>query len=202
MNEQAVNNPEEQVAEPTGDQEVAQGDDLDSILNEYEQETKEEAKPQQQAEIKPEDIEFIKNFQQETARKQTEQDIASAVSIVSEGLDFGSEDLTKDVVEGILYKRVENDPRMLKAFVSRHQNPSGWSKVLNAVKGELKSKMVDQKTTKDWNALEAAVHSANTSKPQEDAPKPFHKMSWQEAQAEKQKIYREYRNEQRKKAGL
>ena len=198
MNEQAVNEPEEQVAKPTGDQEVAQGDDLDSILNEYETETKEEAKPQQQAEIKPEDIEFIKDFQRETARKQTAEDIASAVSMVSDGLDFGSEDLTKEVVEGVLYKRVENDPRMLNAFMSRRQNPSGWSKVLNAVKGELKSKMVDQKTTKDWNALESAVHSANTSKPQEDTPKPLHKMSWHEAQAEKRRIYQEESAKRRK----
>lgn len=145
---------------------------LDAILDEFDEEVKPEETQKESGQDVNEILDYVRNQQKREAMEQTTTDINAAVDTVLDGVNLGlPDDLAKDVVEGLLYKQVENDKRLLGVFVNRRQNPSAWKSVLNHIKQDIQSRYnVDTKTTQDWNALESAVRSSQTSNATESQP--------------------------------
>jgi len=179
-------------AKPSTEGDNAQ-DDLDSLLNEYDQ----QAKPKQtQTVTEPkseqnEDIAFLRQYveeqRQEQAKKATRSSIDGAVTKMKSGL---SQSLPDAIVEGYLYREVENDPRALALWQNREQAPSDWGKFVDAVAKKLDREMTsmpDKKLSEDRDVVTSAVHSASKHSPQESSVDWAH-LSQADFETEKMKL--------------
>ena len=133
-------------------------DDLDSLLNEYEEEQRKEDMPSEDLAAR------VKMLEERDIREKAEADVKMAVSKVSKQLDFDvPESLVRDMLEG-----KAKDARFLNAFTSRHQNPGGWDKVLSATTKEFNKLFAsisspDKRATDSHNALASAVANSKSS---------------------------------------
>lgn len=154
MSEQAVvedNASDNQNAETNNAQ-----DDLDSLLSEYE--------GGQQEKPKSEDLsERVKFLEEQNVREQAETDVNTAVDKICGQLDF---DVPKDTIKALLEGKAK-DQRLLSAFTSRHDNPKGWDKVVDATAKEFnklfKGITTDKQTTDSHDALASAVANSKTT---------------------------------------
>ena len=147
----------------------AQEPSIDELLKQFEQtDTPEQKQPQKiGADDIKEVVSFVREDREARIREKTETDIQAAVKNVKSDLD-----LDDGLVRDLLYGKANTDPRFLKAFQMRHENPTGWESVQKAFHKELRTKLVktDQDATDDRAAVEAAVRSASTGSPEEPTP--------------------------------
>jgi hypothetical protein len=138
-------------------------DSLDTLLDEFEQQTK----PVEQQTSKIEEVVSWVDEQRQSAIKEKEAtDINSAVEAIKSGigeLDFTP---TDRMVRGMLQDIASEDTSVAKAFHQRDQNPRAWQEALKRATAAIKEDLsIDPKATSDREAITSAVHSASTKQP-------------------------------------
>ena len=174
MTEQQAVAPETDAgAKPPVEDSSAQ-DNLDTLLSEYDKPDQEQQTPKPTAQ--DDDIQSVvqwaKSQQEREIRDSTQRDLKAATELMKEAAGDVPVKIPDEVFEGVLYKRADNDPRIMKAWLNRAANPDGWSKVIRSLGKEIAKQFVptDQKATESWDAVRSATHSASTSKAGSDAP--------------------------------
>lgn len=160
-------------AKPATEDKGAQEPSIDELLKQFEQT---ETPPEQTNDIKADDLKaddikevvsFVKETREDRIRETTDKDVSAAVKAVK-----GDLDIDEGLVKELLYGKASTDPRFLRAFQLRHENPEGWTGVQQAFGRELASRLAkpDQGLTDDRAAVEAAVRSASTGSSEEPPP--------------------------------
>lgn len=175
-------------AKPQTEETSAQEPSIDELLEQFKAtETPPEQQPQK-TDLKADDlrevVDYVRDARDEKANEQTTADIAAAAKVVK-----GDLDIDEEVVVDLLHGKAGRDPRFLKAYQVRRENPSDWESVLKAAGRELASSLTkpDQGLTDDRAAVEAAVRSASTGST-EEAPLDFNTMSDREFNAAQKKL--------------
>lgn len=176
-------------------------DDLDSLLNEFDQQAT-PAAPEPQRDtvsVSKDDLAFLKQDaeerRQERAKKETQEGITSAVSTMKPNLE---RDLPEALIEGYLIREVENDPRALGLWQQRHTHSAEWSRYVEGVGKKLNkeiSDLPDKKLSEDRDVVTSAVHSASNHAPQE-TELDWAGMSQTEFEQQKMKLARAARKSQ------
>lgn len=173
----------------------AQGDDLDTLLAEFDQGQSPAAASTQPAQQQAtgDDLkvvaEEVRAWRTERQQETFKRDMGETIKKVRGDLD--AELFDDSLVRGYVNARADEDPRLAQAWVNRHTNPKAFNRVVEQLGREFRqkwSKMPDRQATEDHAAVTAAVRSASTRAP--DAPPPdFSRMSNSEFQAEKDKLF-------------
>lgn len=192
---QAVVDKTDAPAKPGAEVDSAQdkgSDDLDTLLNQFEQEQpKPEAKPKTEPEQKLDTaaIRRLETLEKSLAEDRFQKSIKPVIERVRG--DIPAEVLGDDEILDLLDGKAKRDPRLQQAWLNRDKNPSAWAKIEQNLGKELSkkfSKLPDQDATEDRNAVAVAVRGASTKAP-EGKPPNFSKMSDNEFQAEKEKMF-------------
>lgn len=156
-------------AKPQAEDAGAPEPSIDELLKQFDttDTPPEQPKPDLKVDDLKEVVSYVREDREERIREKTDADVSEAVKTVKGDLDI-DEGLVKD----LLYGKASNDPRFLRAFQMRRENPEGWDNVQKAFSRELASKLVkpDQNLTDDRAAVEAAVRSASTGSADEAPP--------------------------------
>ena len=144
---------------PASEENSAQ--ELDSLLNQYEQETKpaKDEKPKQEQVGQSDEV--IARINQ----MEYERDMPKAVEMVRGDLD--SEKYDYDLVETWIEKEAKLDRRISDAWINRKVNPTGFNKVMKAL-GKKFTEKYGEKTRVSGDEIESAVRNSTqtTSTPQ------------------------------------
>lgn len=182
--QQAVAPETDAEAKPSVEESSAQ-DDLDTILAEFDEsepvKESEQPAPDKSAQPDSEVVEWVKAQKEKEIRENTKRDLQTATNWLKESVGETPVDVPEELLEGLLYKRAEDDPRIMKAWVSRNRNPQAWEKTVRALGKEVAKKFTptDRQATDSWDAVDSAVHRASTSKSYE-APTDLGSMTDQE----------------------
>ena len=173
MTEQAVVEQTEEQAKPVTEADDAQ--DLDAILSQYatdEQETTEDTpKKDEVAELR----ERIERREREELQAKIQEDIGKSVSRIKDNLKDSSINVSDRIVRGLLNEAAQADPRILRAFNDRYNNPQNWERVESQLAKDLISELsIDPSATASVNAVRNHVRG---SQPVTDDPPDFSKMS-------------------------
>ena len=141
--------------------------DLDSLLQDYETETKPEKTEEQ-----PNIVE-INNFIREQTAERTERDIKSAMETVKNNMEIK---LPDRLIRGALLVQAE-DPRFIKAWENRKTNPGQYEKILKSIAKEISNDLPDFQATETHNEVVSAVKGASQKKSTEGELPDFNKMS-------------------------
>lgn len=148
------------------------GADLDTLLAQYETETKkpEAVSPpveQQQPQPDPNLLRLVTRVER--------QDINNLVKEVK-----GDLDIDDDLVEAFVDAQARKDPRLARAWMERDSNPKVFGQIAKELGKSLQkrfAKRPDPGLTEDREAVVAAVRGASTQRAPESAPPNFGKMS-------------------------
>lgn len=155
------------VAKPTPETDNAQGDDLDTLLSEFEQATGQQVEqPSTNTESKTVDTEtIVKQVRsQMEAEQRFEKDMGQAIKIVK-----GDLPVKERAVRGWLEAYALENESFRNAWQNRHSNPARFNKVLEKLKplyAEDVGANVDKSATETHEAVAAAVRSASNSTPE------------------------------------
>lgn len=168
MNKQTV--VEESDVSATPGTEVDDAQDLDSLLNEYDEAEPQSSESKEAKDSSPEEgediksvVSYVKSVQERELRQQTEADVKKAVETIKDGFDIP---LPDRVVRGVLLDMADQNPKFLRAWSDRHENPAGFNKVLKAIQAQLKQEfgsLPDKTLSDERNALASAVRGATKS---------------------------------------
>ena len=162
------------------------GDDLDTLLSQFETETKAAPSPApvaapQQPTVPPVDESRIRHIEERFLKE----DIDKAVSNI-----FGDSKVNKRVAMGWLDQVAREKPAVANAFLNQHKDPETWKKIERSLAKEAEKDFntdIDTNATVDVAAVSAAVRGASTKAPSEQAPN-YASMSTQELRAEMIKL--------------
>lgn len=152
------------------------GDDVDTLLNEFQASTKApEPTPQTQPEPKA-GTDVIKAPVSDPAVAEVRnyifrQDMDKTIKAVRGDLDPDRFD--DGIVEAYLDMRARKDPRVATAWENRHRNPQQFEKLVAGLGREFTKKygtMPDKQATEDRELVTAAVRGASTKAPEGKAP--------------------------------
>jgi hypothetical protein len=148
--------------------------DLDTLLGEYDAQTKQPAPVATPQATQPE-LQQLRNeveaIRRETQNKREVEDRKSVISEVRG--DFPAEDYA---VRGWLSDKAEADPRINEIWNNRQSNPQAAKKLVVALKSEFakeqakKAKAPDANATEDRLAVAQAVRGTSTRAPEQSAP--------------------------------
>lgn len=148
----------------------AQEDDLDSLLSEFDTETK-APKPESsgdQTDVKPETTDDTTNARLAAVEERfMREDVANAVGALKEGHPALA-GISDSMIEARLRLEAENDPRFKNAFLNKAANPAAWDRVQESIGKKIAKEVgspVDGQLTKDREAAVAAVNRNATSAP-------------------------------------
>lgn len=163
-------------AKPQTEDKGAQDPSIDELLEQFKatETPTEQPKPDFKVDDLKDVVSYVRDEREKGINEQTNKDVTEAAKVVK-----GDLDIDVGLVEELLHGKAGKDPRFLRAFQTRHENPSGWKGVLQGMGKELASKLgpkIDQGLTDDRAAVEHAVHSANTGSSAEPPPD-FNSMS-------------------------
>ena len=168
---------ETDVAVPATQDEGA-SDDLETLLNEFQEETK----PAPKTDKVEEAVNWINEERARKAQEEVKSDIESAVKTIGDTLDLDVKP-TARVIRGLLRDIAEDDPAIQKAFDHRYANPQAWASAQKRAARLIKEELsIDQQTTSDRNAITSAVKSASTKQPTPEKAPNLSKMSDREFQ--------------------
>lgn len=169
MNETQTVAPEtESEAKPSEQDKGAQGDDLDTLLSQYEEEVK-EPEPKADAPVTRQEMEELRK---EVARRDTEDAMQDLAKQLRGDLDPSRVD--DDLAIGWAERQAQKDPRILTAWQNRKSNPKGWAKVVERMASDFQGRFtpdVDKEATADREAVAASVRNAST-RGSDDFPSP------------------------------
>ena len=163
--EQTVTEADDQTAQTGPEDDGAQ--DIEAALKEFEnassseQTEPEKPKPSGQSDVS-DVVDYVRELREKEARETTQKDIAAAVETVKENVDLNIPD---SVIKNALYGKASEDPRFLRAFQYRGENPEQWSKVLKALGQGIAKEfegLADRGATDDREAVASAVRGAST----------------------------------------
>lgn len=141
-------------------------DELDSLLNEFTQETK--AEPTVDQKDVTEAVSWIKEERTRKAEEAIKTDLESAVKSIGEDLDLDTKPSAR-TIRGLLRDIAEDDKAIQQAFAQRDTNPQAWAAAQKRAAKLIKEELsIDQQTTSDRNAITSAVLSASNQKPTPD----------------------------------
>lgn len=173
-----------------------QGDDLDTLLKDYDTSTAKpdtsSAKPEQTpgaADDLKNTLEQVKGYVTQAQTLQFKADMKKTVDSVRG--DLPSDIFDDDLVEAYLDGEARKDPRLAKAWTDRHANPKQFEKVVAGLQKAFSSKfskLPNREATEDREAVTAAVRGASNRAPEEKAPD-FTRMSDAEFAAAKDKMF-------------
>lgn len=149
----------------------AQTDDLATVLNEFETETRTQTPEPKQAPVPPEfaqRIEALEKTISETKFKEEFQPILKRIRG-----DIPDSVLSDAEITDLLDGRAKRDPKLQNAYLNRQANPAAWAKVEKMLGAEISgkfSKLPDPDATSDKEAVAAAVRGASTKAPPEKPP--------------------------------
>jgi len=179
--------------EPTVDGARNDGNDLDSLLSQFEQEAAprtppvspqtpiEQQQPPDRSQIDPNVARLVKRFDSE--------DLQRLVKEVK-----GDSDFDDDIIEGWIDAQARRDSRLQRAWLEREANPKAFqqiSKQLGKEFAKRTARKTDPQATEDREAVAAAVRGSSTNRAPESAPPDFSRMG-----------SAEYRNAVREKYGF
>lgn len=155
---------EDQTVEEQGAQ-----DELDSLLEEFTEETKPTEQPNDEI---SEVVNWAKQQQQKEAKQTDDNDLNSAMESIKGSLDDIGFTPTDGMIHGMMQHIASKDPKIQEAFTKRFQNPRAWDEAVKRLTHSIKEDLsIDQKATSDREALASAVRNASTKQPtQEEAP--------------------------------
>lgn len=164
-------------AAPVAEASNAAGDasDLESILKEFETQTKPEPKLEQ----KPQASTQVDNdLRREVAELKFKMEFEPVLNKIRGDIpkDVISDEELTDLVDG----RAKRDPKLQNAWLNRSSNPAAWSKVEKALHADLSKKFqprVDKNATEDREVVAAAVRAASTTKASDEKPPDLSRMS-------------------------
>lgn len=105
----------------------------------------------------------LTQMQVQAAQAREEADIRKAVSVLKEKVP-GVDD---DMLEIALGHKARKDPKFMSLWQQRQQKPEAWNKALQAVAGELGSKLSvrqDPQLTENTRAMKAAAQAASSTR--------------------------------------
>lgn len=178
-------------AEPAGAVDSARNDgsDLDTLLAQYETETKKTepvSPPQTQQQEQP--VQVDPNVSRLLSRFDRE-DLQKLVHEVKGDLDFDD-----DLVEAWIDTQARKDPRLQRAWLEREGNPKAFGQIAKELSksfAKRTAKRPDPALTEDREAVVAAVRGASTQRAPESSPPAYGNLS-----------NVEYRNEVRSRYGF
>lgn len=150
------------------------GDDLDTLLSQYDDSAKKPAATSTQPDTKSATVdndlrstlEEMKGYVSQAQAQQFRQDMDKTIKSVRGDLDPELFDDT--LVESWLDAQARQDPRLQSAWNNRHTNPKQFEKVVDGLSrnfGKKYGKMPDKQATEDREAVTAAVRGASTRTP-------------------------------------
>jgi hypothetical protein len=152
-----------------------EGDDLDKLLSQYDQQTQSHAAPPTQPEPKAGPAGDPKTQTDPVvtalANRLFKQDMNETIKQVRGNLDpaFFDEPFVKAWIDG----QATQDPRLTKAWLERDSNPKQFQKVVDQLGRNFAKKygkLPDRNATEDREAVTAAVRGASTKAPEGKAP--------------------------------
>lgn len=155
-------------ATPVADTNNAQntGDDLDTLLAQYEQQTKPPVSPpqtpQQPATVDPDRLRRVEE-------RLFNEDVNKTVANITGGLK-----VSPRFARGWLDQIAKEKPEVANAFLQKESNPQRWAQIEQSLAKEfakeVKSVTFDENVTEDRSAVAAAVRGASTKAPTEPPP--------------------------------
>lgn len=146
--------------------ESTQDETLESLLNQYDEETKEPVKPEQP---KQDDVtamrDELRQIRQERETERTQSDLEAAAKKIRGGVTAFNINETI----GWLEAQAKEEPKVLDAFLKRKTAPKTWEKFVDALGPEFQKKFsatVDERVTNDREIVSAAVRGASTHAPE------------------------------------
>lgn len=172
---QTVDQEPQAVAEPTAPVTDARAEDLDTLLSQFEKDTKPPQpnplpEPPKVAVPQVDPQEFAQ-FKTEFARMQLEKELAPVRDRIRG--DIPKEVFSDDELTDLLNGRAARDQRLRSAWENRSVSPNAWSKIEKALSAELSAKfkkLPDPQATEDVAAVTAAVRGASQRPPADKAP--------------------------------
>lgn len=182
--EQTVVDQADTESKTSGEADDAQGDDLDSLLAEWDQDQEQQTKEstsggqsdsgKSESQELPSDVrevvDYVKEQRDRDIAERTNRDIADAAEKLREGWEDAP---PAALLEGEIWKSAGKDQRFLQAFQQRHQQPEKWDRILKAKQREVKSLLEqkpDSEATADREAVTAAVRSASKAPASPEGP--------------------------------
>lgn len=188
-NTQAAVDAVDATAQPVATTNNAQntGDDLDTLLSQFEAQTRvEPATPQTQQTQQPQPVPVDPDRLKRVEERLFNEDLNKTVSNIR-----GDLKVPDRMAKGWLDQIARERPAIAQAFLQKESNPDNWKRIEQSLAKEfakeVKSVTFDTEVTEDRNAVTAAVRGASTPAPAEKAPD-FGTMSNAELRAE----YRKY----------
>ncbi len=162
---QAMTNETEAEPKVSAEESGASEPDLDTLLSEYESESSKEEP--QVAQPEADDINWLKGQRAAYEREQQDKALSEAAGIIKETIGELPIEISERVYKGVLQQMAyeDQDGRLVKAFQNRFKDPSKWQTVVKTVAKEIKKDFIpkDKQATESWNAVESAVHGAQSS---------------------------------------
>lgn len=153
-------------------------DDLDSLLAEFAAQTKPAAtatKPETTTETTSAPAastdKRIEAIERRYAEEAVARDLRPVIEKIKGKVPEGFFEDTE--IEDWVAARAQRDPRLANAWMNRHQNPTAWGKVVDAIGEQMAAKfkkLPDRGATEDRAAVTAAVRGASKQAPEGKAP--------------------------------
>ena len=177
-------------AEPVAPVNNAQdtGDDLDTLLSQYEAQTKvaPASPPQTPQQTQPQTPTIDADRFRRIEDRLFKQDLDEAVSGI-----VGDLKVPRRMATGWLDQMARERPAIANAFMQKDSNPQGWKQVQNSLAKEfareVESVSFDKNVSEDRSAVAAAVRGASTKAPT-DPPPNYASMSNAELRDEMRKM--------------
>lgn len=173
---------------------VETGDDLDTLLNEFDEGTKPapaatqpERKPEAASETKEASADILAAAS-EIRQERFQRDMTATIKDVRG--DLPSDLYDDDFMQAWIDTQAKKDPRLANAWVNRNNNAQQFARVKAALGKEFAKrygKLPDRQATEDREAVTAAVRGASTKAPEGKAPD-YSKMTDAEFASEKAKL--------------
>lgn len=160
--------------------------ELDSLLNEYQEEnqsdknetqqtTQSKQKTQPTAQPDTDTKEVIEYVKQEQRRKYDEEVNGLATEV------RGEIKVSDKIARAFIEAEASTDQAISNAWINRFQNPAAWNKakevLQNRFKEQFKNDDIDQKATQDTQEMLSAVTNSSSSKKTPEQPPKFEKMT-------------------------
>lgn len=147
----------------------AQEESLDDLLKEFEGV---EDKPEQTVTEPDDKLATLERQLRELQESQQRKEVADEITTLGATIrgELPSEIFDDATMRAWLEARAQEDPRLQKAFLQRHQTPTAWKKVVDGMARDFQSrasKLPDKQVTEDVEAVAAAVRGASTKAPEE-----------------------------------
>jgi len=176
---QTVSTPETDPPQDSTTETTAQ-DDLDTLLNEYQEPVKEpEVKPEAQPEVSPDRLAAVEQFMERQDKKDTTTALSDAAEVFKASAGESANGRSNDDIEGLIHLEAFRNPKIAEVFQNRFVNPEKWKATVSALgkKFSENASNTDQAATDSWNAVDSALHSSASSNSNTDTAPNLNKMS-------------------------